>query len=139
MLFNTFHFWVFFAFVLMVYSLLDRKGQNRFLLAASYFFYACWDWRFVGLLLLTSTTDFFLGNAVFRGRAVGKAKRWVATSVAINLLFLGFFKYANFFVDSADMLLTAVGLPALSFHLDVILPVGISFYTFQSISYIVDV
>ncbi len=139
MLFNTFHFWVFFAFVLGVYSLLDRKPQNLFLLAASYFFYACWDWRFVGLLLLTSTTDFFLGNAVFRGRAGGKGKKWVATSVAINLVFLGFFKYANFFVDSADRLLTALGLPAVSFHLDVILPVGISFYTFQSISYIVDV
>jgi alginate O-acetyltransferase complex protein AlgI len=139
MLFNTLQFWVFFAFVLCVYALLRRKAQNFFLLAASYFFYACWDWRFLGLLLLSSTTDWFLGNAIARSRGTPKAKRWVAVSVALNLLFLGFFKYFNFFVASANALLTRLGLGAIPFHLDVILPVGISFYTFQSISYVVDV
>jgi alginate O-acetyltransferase complex protein AlgI len=139
MLFNTLQFWVFFAVVLAVYALFRRRGQNLLLLLASYFFYACWDWRFLGLLLLSSTTDWFLGNAIARSRRTPRAKRWVATSVAINLLFLSYFKYFNFFVASADTFLAALGLPPILFHLDVVLPVGISFYTFQSISYIVDV
>ena len=139
MLFNTLEFWVFFAFVLGVYSLLERRGQNLFLLAASYFFYACWDWRFLGLLLLSSTTDWFLGAAISRARGTPRAKRWVALSVLINLLFLGYFKYCNFLVGSFNRLLESAGLDPLLFHLNVVLPVGISFYTFQSISYIVDV
>ena len=139
MLFNTLQFWIFFAFVLCVYALLRRRGQNLFLLVGSYFFYACWDWRFLSLLLLSSTTDWLLANAIARSRGTPKAKRWVAMSVLINLLFLGFFKYFNFFVDSADVLLATLGLDAITFHLNVVLPVGISFYTFQSISYIVDV
>ncbi len=98
MLFNTLQFWVFFAFVLCIYSLLRRKAQNAFLLIASYFFYACWDWRFLGLLLISSTTDWFLGNAIASCRGTRRAKHWVAVSVTLNLLFLGFFKYFNFFV-----------------------------------------
>ena len=139
MLFNTLQFWVFFVFVLCVYAFLPRRPQNLFLLAASYFFYACWNWRFLGLLLLSSTTDWFLGNAIARSRGTPKAKRWVGASVLINLTFLGCFKYFNFFVDAASSLLTTLRLEPITFRLDVILPVGISFYTFQSISYIVDV
>jgi alginate O-acetyltransferase complex protein AlgI len=139
MLFNTLQFWVFFAFVLAVYPLLRRRGQNFFLLAASYFFYGCWNWRFLGLLLLSSTTDWFLGAAIGRCRGTRRAKRLVGVSVAINLVFLGCFKYFNFFVSSANALLGSVGLEPLGLHLDVVLPVGISFYTFQSISYIVDI
>jgi alginate O-acetyltransferase complex protein AlgI len=139
MLFNTLQFWVFFGVVLSCYRPLPRRGQNALLLVASYFFYACWDWRFLALLLLSSTVDWYLGNAIARSRGTPRAKGWVATSVAINLLFLGFFKYFNFFVASADAFLGALGLRPLLFHLDVVLPVGISFYTFQSISYIVDV
>ena len=139
MLFNTIEFWVFFVVVLAVYPFLGRRGQNLFLLAASYFFYGCWDWRFLGLLLLSSTTDWFLGAAIARTRGTPAAKRWVAVSVVINLLFLGFFKYCNFLVDSAAAVLESLGLEPLRFHLEVVLPVGISFYTFQSISYIVDV
>jgi len=139
MLFNTIEFWVFFAFVLALYPLLRRRGQNLFLLLASYFFYACWDWRFLGLLLLSSTTDWFLGAAIARSRGTAKAKRWVALSVGLNLVFLGTFKYCNFMVEAASALLASLGLDPLRFHLEVVLPVGISFYTFQSISYIVDV
>jgi D-alanyl-lipoteichoic acid acyltransferase DltB (MBOAT superfamily) len=140
MLFNTLQFWLYFVFVFGVYLLLPRRRQNLFLLAASYLFYACWDWRFLGLLLTSSLADWYLGNAIFRARGEGRgAKRWVAASVTINLVFLGFFKYFNFFVDSADRLLGALGLTPVTFHVDVILPVGISFYTFQSMSYIVDV
>ena len=139
MLFNTLEFWVFFAFVLTVYALLRRRAQNLFLLVASYFFYGCWNWRFLGLLLLSSTTDWFLSTAIGRSRGTARATRWVAVSVAINLVFLGCFKYFNFFIASANDLLVALNLDSLRLHLDVVLPVGISFYTFQSISYIVDV
>jgi alginate O-acetyltransferase complex protein AlgI len=139
MLFNTLEFWVFFAFVLSAYALLRRRAQNLLLLAASYFFYACWNWRFLGLLLLSSTTDWILGGAIGRCRGTPRARRLVGLSVAINLVFLGFFKYFNFFVASANDLLASLGLDPLRLHLDVVLPVGISFYTFQSISYIVDV
>jgi len=139
MLFNTIEFWVFFVFVLGLYPFLKRRGQNLFLLLASYFFYGCWDWRFLGLLLLSSTTDWFLGAAIARSRGTSRARLWVALSVVLNLVFLGYFKYSNFLVDSASALLLGLGLEPLRFHLEVVLPVGISFYTFQSISYIVDV
>ena len=125
--------------MLALYYVLPHRAQNVMLLLASYFFYACWDWRFLGLLLLSSSVDWTLANLIKREPTRGGAKRWVAASVAVNLCFLGFFKYFNFFVDSADALLQTVGLPTFGRHLHVVLPVGISFYTFQSISYIVDV
>ena len=139
MLFNSWSFPPFLAVVLLLYYRLSRPAQNAMLLVASYFFYACWDWRFLGLLLLSTTVDWNLANLIKREPTRAGAKRWVAASVASNLCFLGFFKYFNFFVDSADGLLAAIGLPTFGRHLHVILPIGISFYTFQSISYIVDV
>jgi alginate O-acetyltransferase complex protein AlgI len=139
MLFNTLDFWLFFSVVFGLYLGLPRRGQNVLLLLASYFFYACWDWRFVGLLVLSTSIDWTLGNAIARERTPAGAKRWVAISVTVNLLFLGFFKYCNFFLTSANALLLRLGAAPTDFWLDVVLPVGISFYTFQSISYIVDV
>ena len=139
MLFNTLDFWIFFAAILPAYLVLPRRGQNVLLLLGSYFFYACWDWRFLGLLLLSTSTDWLLGNAISRETTSRGARKWVATSVTVNLVFLGFFKYFNFFVDSAAALLARLGFEASFFHLHIVLPVGISFYTFQSISYIVDV
>ena len=139
MLFNTLDFWLFFAVVLSLYLGLPRRGQNILLLLASYFFYACWDWRFVGLLVLSTSIDWVLGNAIGREKTPAGAKRWVAASVTVNLCFLGFFKYCNFFLASANALLLRAGATPTDFRLDVVLPVGISFYTFQSISYIVDV
>jgi D-alanyl-lipoteichoic acid acyltransferase DltB (MBOAT superfamily) len=90
-------------------------------------------------LLASTSVDWTLANLIAREPTREGARRWVAASVTVNLCFLGFFKYFNFFVDSADALLHAIGLPVLGRHLQVVLPVGISFYTFQSISYIVDV
>jgi alginate O-acetyltransferase complex protein AlgI len=138
-LFNTLGFWLFLAAVLALYVPLPRRGQNVLLLLASYVFYACWDWRFLGLLLASSAADWTLGNLIAREPTREGARKWVAASVALNLLFLGFFKYFNFFVDSANVLLTALGVGPSDVYLRVVLPVGISFYTFQSISYIVDV
>ncbi len=141
MLFNTLSFGFFFILVFAAYLGLsrDRPAQNFMLLLASYFFYACWNWRFLGLLLLSTSVDWILANLIAREKDGKSARRWVATSVTVNLVFLGFFKYFNFFVDSGVALLGALGLPAFGQHLDVVLPIGISFYTFQSISYIVDV
>src|SRR5262249_46160715 len=116
-----------------------RAAQNLMLLASSYAFYACWDWRFLGLLLVSTSVDWTLANLIAREPTPESARRWVACSVAVNLLFLGFFKYFDFFVGSAEALLARLGAPPLGLHLRVVLPVGISFYTFQSISYIVDV
>src|SRR5262245_19403814 len=139
MLFNSFLFPPFLAVVLGLYYLLRLRWQNLMLLVASYFFYACWDWRFLGLLLLSTCTDWTLANLISRQADRGVARWYVAASVVVNLTFLGFFKYFNFFVDSLNALLGATGLDPVGLHLRVILPVGISFYTFQSISYIVDV
>jgi D-alanyl-lipoteichoic acid acyltransferase DltB (MBOAT superfamily) len=138
-LFNTLAFWLFFAAVVALYMPLPRRGQNVLLLIASYFFYACWDWRFLGLLVVSSTADWTLGNLIAREATRKGARKWVAASVTLNLLFLGFFKYFDFFVDSANVLLGALGVGPSDLYLRVVLPVGISFYTFQSISYIVDV
>jgi alginate O-acetyltransferase complex protein AlgI len=139
MLFNTLAFWLFFAVVFAAYLCLPRRAQNVWLLLASYFFYAFWDWRFVGLLLLSTSTDWGLGNLIAREKTKEGARRWVAASVALNLTYLGFFKYFNFFVESASAFAQALGFTGVDLALRVILPVGISFYTFQSISYIVDV
>lgn len=139
MLFNSWIFPPFLLVVLVLYRVLPHGGQNIMLLVASYFFYACWDWRFLGLLLVSTSCDWLLARAISREPTRASAKRWVACSVGLNLVFLGTFKYFNFFVDSANILLSNLGLSAWDLHLRVILPVGISFYTFQSISYIVDV
>jgi alginate O-acetyltransferase complex protein AlgI len=128
MLFTSRSFVVFLAAVLVVHRLLPPRWRNPFLLAASYVFYAGWDWRFVGLLVVSTTCDWLLARAISREPTRAGAKRWVACSVAINLAFLGFFKYFDFLIGST-----------FDFYLGIVLPVGISFYTFQSISYIVDV
>jgi len=139
MLFNSWIFPPFLLVVLVLYRILPHRGQNIMLLLASYFFYACWDWRFLGLLLASTSCDWLLARAISREPTRASAKRWVACSVGLNLAFLGIFKYFNFFIDSAHILLSALGPSTWDLHLRVILPVGISFYTFQSISYIVDV
>jgi alginate O-acetyltransferase complex protein AlgI len=139
MLFNSWVFLPFLLTVLLLYRFLPHRAQNLMLLIASYFFYACWDWRFLGLLIVSTTCDWMLARAISRESTLDRARKWVVCSVIINLVFLGFFKYFNFFIDSANDAVRAIGFPGWSFGLSIILPVGISFYTFQSISYIVDV
>lgn len=139
MLFNTLDFWLFFAAVLIGCIALRPSWRNPMLLAASLFFYGCWDWRFVGLLLLTCVCDWTLAQAVARDVVKGKGRRWVAASLGINLGILCVFKYFNFFIGSANSLLERMGMSPLGVHMEVVLPVGISFYTFQSLSYVIDV
>ena len=139
MLFNSLDFAVFFAVVFSAYLLLPHRGQNILLLIASYFFYGCWDWRFLSLIALSTTVDFLASGRIHRSENPRARKHWLLFSMAVNLGVLGFFKYFNFFVGSAESLLAALGFDPPRLHLHIVLPVGISFYTFQSMSYTVDV
>jgi D-alanyl-lipoteichoic acid acyltransferase DltB (MBOAT superfamily) len=139
MLFNTFHFAYFFAILFPLYWALPHRPQNYLLLAASYYFYACWDPRFLGLLVLSTVMDYGCGLAVARIEDSGKRKLFVALSMALNLGMLGYFKYFNFFAESLQAALARSGVNVALAHLDVVLPIGISFYTFQSMSYVIDV
>ena len=113
MLFNSVSF-VLFAFVVYtVYSVLKHKPQNAFLLAASYFFYGCWDWRFLALIFITTVTDFLCSGKIHSvGPGTRQARIFVAISLCVNLGILGFFKYFNFFQDSAIRLLSFFGMEA---------------------------
>ena len=139
MVFNSLQFLVFFPLVFVIYWQLKRRGQNILLLAASWFFYAMWDWRFLGLMLLTTGVDFAVGRYLAMEEDDRKRKRAFGLSLCLNLAVLGFFKYFDFFIGSAADLLRAVGLDASEPTLRILLPVGISFYTFHGISYTFDV
>ena len=138
MLFNSFEFALFIAPVLILVMTLKHRHQNLFLLAASYFFYGSWDWRFLSLIFLSTVVDYTCALRMVKGS--DKQRKWALwTSLGFNLGALGFFKYTNFFIESfadwAGTLGFAVSIPAL----EIILPVGISFYTFQTLSYTIDV
>ncbi|MBL4884229.1 MAG: MBOAT family protein [Planctomycetaceae bacterium] len=139
MLFNSFAFWIFFALVMLLYHRMKHRAQNVLLLVASYFFYGCWDWRFLGLIVLSTLVDYAVANGIHASDSQKRRRTLLTISMVTNLGILGFFKYYGFFANELDTLFTSVGIPALlpSFH--VILPVGISFYTFQTMSYTIDV
>jgi D-alanyl-lipoteichoic acid acyltransferase DltB (MBOAT superfamily) len=139
MTFNSLVFFAFFATVYVLYRALGHKAQNRMLLVASYVFYAAWDWRFLGLLFATTVVDFVVGRKLHSATGEVHRKRLLMVSLTMNLGLLGFFKYFNFFVGSLVDLLTQLGLHLDWRSLHIILPVGLSFYTFQSLSYAIDV
>lgn len=210
MLFNSLEFFIFLAIVYALYRVLPFRGQNWMLLAAGYVFYGWWDWRFLFLMIFSTSVDFWSGLVLDRGRLtvrervvpagflsagailfvglntsellhriggmgeradlVGpfmphvliaipvvlllatiayrlltsleeekRRKACLMLSIATQLTVLGFFKYFNFFIESLDIALAGTGLSAASLHLDIVLPVGISFYTFQSMSYAIDI
>ena len=137
MLFNTIVFLTFMGIVMPIFYFLKKATHKKyFLLFASYFFYGYWDWRFLGLLIFSSIMDFFLAQKIHITNDPSKKKNWLIISIILNLTILGFFKYFNFFVDSFQHVF---GVELNSLHLNIILPVGISFYTFQSLSYTFDV
>ena len=141
MLFNT-PIPLFFSIVLGCYFLLPFRAQNVWLLGASYFFYGSWDWRFLSLLLLSTVIDFTAGLLIQAARGTGRRrgmKRALVVSVGGQLLILGIFKYFNFFAGSVASLLEAIGFRASLPMLQVLLPIGISFYTFQTMSYTIDI
>jgi D-alanyl-lipoteichoic acid acyltransferase DltB (MBOAT superfamily) len=143
MLFNSFPFAIFLAVVLLVYYPLPHKAQNIFLFLASCFFYASWDWRFLFPLLFSTTIDYFCAMKMQEisesGGPHAARKRYLLLSVITNLLLLGFFKYFNFFTVSLEQLLNRAGVHVDPWTLHIILPIGISFYTFQALSYTIDV
>lgn len=139
MLFNSLTFLVFFAVVLALYWRLPRRGQNGFLLLASLVFYGSWNWTLLPLIVFSATVDFLCGRSIDRSAGAGRRRALLVVSVVTNLSLLGFFKYYNFFVESFNALLGALGLGTSLHTLAIILPVGISFYTFQSMAYTIDV
>lgn len=141
MLFPTVDFTLFFLVVFAVAWIFGSAngGRKLFLLGASYFFYGYWDWRFLLLLGGSSLLNYWAGRALYSADTVRQKKTIAAIAVALNLIVLGFFKYYGFFLDSLDDLLRAVNLERDLPLMEIILPVGISFFTFQGISYVVDV
>ena len=141
MQFQSFIFIQFFLLFYVAYLLLmDRlRWQNILLVVASYIFYGYWDWRFLSLLIFSTVVDFAVARRIEGTTETGKRKFWLGVSLATNLSILGFFKYFNFFTASFSELLHTIGIPANDLTLRVILPVGISFYTFQTLSYTIDV
>lgn len=139
MLFTELNFWAFFVAVSLLYILLPHRGQNRMLLVASYVFYGAWDWRFLSLILLSTVADFFVAQHMAQATAQTRRRRLLTISLALNLGMLGVFKYLGFFLDSFAEMLATIGYQADPFTLSIVLPVGISFYTFQTLSYTIDV
>ena len=141
MLFPTLAFGIFFLFVYFTAWSLDRENGRRkiFLLLASWFFYAQWDWRFVGLLIASAILNWGVAALIASSDSPLRRKWLVALGVAINLTILGFFKYYGFFVEQAVELLNQFGWERDAPLLQIVLPIGISFFTFQGISYVVDV
>ncbi len=140
MLFNSFIFFIFLGVVLPIFYLLRTKeSKNIFLLIVSYFFYGYWDWRFCLLLAATTLIDFFIGKQLSLIKEAKKRKHLLIISLVANLGTLGFFKYFNFFVQNFQAVCSIFGSTVDFLHLNILLPVGLSFYIFHNISYIVDV
>ena len=139
MLFNSLEFAAFATVTLILYWMLRLRGQNVLLLIASYLFYSAWDWRFLSLLIFQSLVDYVAGLGIGRSEDERVRKRYLIAAISINLLVLATFKYFGFFVDSAIGLLRWIGFEPNPPLLEIVLPIGISFYTFQSITYSFDV
>jgi alginate O-acetyltransferase complex protein AlgI len=139
MFFNSFIFFIFMAIVLPVFYLLPRKYKVPHLLIASYIFYGYWDWRFCSLLAISTIVDFFVGKVLHGTENQRSRKQLLLVSMIVNLGILGFFKYFNFFIGSIQATAASMGLGVDFLHLNIILPVGISFYTFQTMSYTIDI
>jgi len=139
MLFNSLQFFAFFIIVYALYLLLPHKWQNRMLLAASCVFYGSWDWRFLFLLFTTISIDYICAVKIHDSTDDKRRRIFLRISIGANLLFLGSFKYFNFFAENLQGLLAHFGLHAPLFVLNIVLPLGISFYTFEAITYVFDV
>lgn len=139
MVFNSLTFLIFLAVVLVLYYRLKLRGQNVLLVIASYVFYGWWDWRFLGLLLFSTFFDYWAALRIDSEKDERRRKWFLAGSMAVNLGVLGFFKYFDFFADSLQKVFATIGFSLDLPTLHIILPIGISFYTFLSMSYTIDV
>ncbi len=139
MIFNSLTFLAFIAIFLPLYFALKGKARLLLSLTASYIFYGWWDWRFLSLIAISTLVDYYLGLSMERENEEKGRRKLLIISMVLNLGFLGFFKYFNFFTDSFVSMLQGFGMNPSVHTLKIILPVGISFYTFQSMSYTIDV
>ncbi|MFM7234491.1 MAG: MBOAT family O-acyltransferase [Flavobacteriales bacterium] len=142
MLFNSIEFLIFLPVVFCLYWFAANKHlkiQNTLLLVASYFFYSCWDWRFLFLLIFSTLLDFYTGLKMQHAGDARRKKFWFWLSISVNISFLGVFKYYNFFADSFAKAISTCGFEIHPATLSIILPVGISFYTFHGLSYVIDI
>lgn len=142
MLFNSLDFAIFLPIVFILYWFLTNRNlrlQNFLIVIASYTFYGWWDWRFLSLIIFSTVVDYSIGALLSKEERVLKRKVLLWTSIAVNLGFLGFFKYYNFFLDNFISAFSFFGMEINANSLNIILPVGISFYTFQTLSYTIDV
>lgn len=139
MLFNSFEFWVFLGIVLVLYRSLSHRWQNHMLLVASYIFYGFWDWRFLSLIFLSTFVDYWTAVFIHATDNLKRRRNILLASLIVNLGGLGIFKYYGFFSTELVGFLGWIGIPASLPALNIILPVGISFYTFQTLSYTIDV
>ena len=142
MLFNSIDFAIFLPVVFIIYWFVVNKNlalQNLMILIASYVFYGWWDWRFLSLIFISSITDYAIGIGLDKSKSEKKRKLLLSISLLINIGLLGFFKYFNFFIDSFIDLFSTFGFSINARSLSIILPVGISFYTFQTLSYTIDI
>lgn len=142
MLFNSFEYLLFLPLTFIVYWFFLKKtlkGQNIFIILASYLFYGWWDWRFLGLIVFSTLVDFFIARQLDVTKFIRTRKLLLTFSLVVNLGLLGFFKYYDFFVESWIDAFSGLGIIMHESTLNIILPVGISFYTFQTLSYTIDV
>ena len=142
MLFNSIDFFLFFSTFFIVYWFVLQKKlehQNLFIIFSSYIFYGWWDWRFLFLILLSTVTDFFCGLKIFSSSNWKNKKRWLLLSLFVNLTLLAIFKYFNFFIESWLAMFSVLGIEINYNSIKIILPVGISFYTFQTLTYTIDI
>jgi len=139
LLFNSLEFILFFIVVYGLYIVLRHRYQNVLLLIASYFFYGWWDWRFLSLIAASTVIDYTCGLKIAAETSHWRRKMWLTVSVVSNLGMLGFFKYFNFFAENLDRVLGPLGLSADWPVVTILLPMGISFYTFQTMSYTIDI
>ncbi|MCB0383474.1 MAG: MBOAT family protein [Psychroserpens sp.] len=141
MLFNSIEFLIFFPIVFAIYWMLKNSvsKQNILLLISSYIFYGWWDWRFLSLIVYSSLIDYIAGLKIEKSSTQKNKKRWLLLSLVSNLGLLAVFKYYNFFADSFSQAMLTLGWKVDDLTLNIILPVGISFYTFQTLSYTIDV
>jgi len=142
MFFNSLDFAIFLPTIFFLYWFVFNKNlklQNVLIVVSSYVFYGWWDWRFLSLILFSTIVDYLIGKGLSKEDNIGKRKILLWISIIVNLGFLGFFKYYNFFLDNFVTAFTFFGREIQSNSLNIILPVGISFYTFQTLSYTIDV
>ena len=142
MLFNSLNFAIFLPLVFILYWFATKgnlRVQNILLLLSSYFFYSCWNWRFLFLLIFSTLLDFYTGIKMSDSKNRNVKKFWFWLSISVNLGFLGVFKYYNFFAESFASSISNLGLNVNPMTLKFVLPVGISFYTFHGLSYVIDI